>query len=850
MTVEALNLDVPPAPAEHGGQRERLRAAVDRALGRIAPLWPLRAFVAVNPFHGLADSDFPAAAQMLARTAGARVTLPRELYREALAAGRITPADLEAALARLGPHPGLPETAEGLVAIVTEAGGGAAAEPPSVIETVADAAARVTGQDWPGLVLERIAQWAAAYFDQGQAAWRSPWRTEPAYAAWRQEAMIDRTPELLGLRGFRQAVRGLPEAAEGAIAAALARLGVPAAGIEAYCHRLLASIGGWAAYARYLGWQAELQGGRDDTLQALLAVRLAWEVVLMDCLGEDARIAAAWRSARERLAAAAPEAPAPRAVAIDAVLQAAWERSFQRALVGELARAPQAAAGAARASVQAVFCIDVRSEVFRRALERASPRCETLGFAGFFGFAVEHVGFGERRGTARCPVLLAPGMRIGETVRGATAAELERLTGLRHLRQRIAGAWNAFKLGAVSSFAYVETLGLTYVIKLATDGLGLTRAVPHPAARGLGPEVRARLEPALAPGELAGQPAGLDAGARVETAAAMLRGMSLTSGFARLVLLAGHGSTNVNNPHAAGLDCGACGGHSGEANARIAARVLNDPDVRAGLAERGIAIPEDTWFLAALHDTTTDEVRICDRELAPASHGGELEQLERWLAEAGRLARAERAPALGCRDPRRADAHVRARSRDWSQVRPEWGLAGCAAFIAAPRRRTAGLDLGGRAFLHSYEWRQDEGFATLELIMTAPMVVAAWINLQYYGSAVDNAVLGSGNKVLHNVVGTIGVLEGNGGDLRAGLPWQSVHDGRRLVHEPLRLSVFIEAPPAAMNEVIARHEPVRQLLDNDWVYLFALGEQGEVTRQYSRSLQWLPAPPPAETPAS
>ncbi len=174
------------------------------------------------------------------------------------------------------------------------------------------------------------------------------------------------------------------------------------------------------------------------------------------------------------------------------------------------------------------------------------------------------------------------------------------------------------------------------------------------------------------------------------------------------------------------------------------------------------------------------------------------------------LKAAERAALLGIAGlPDRAvEADVRRRSRDWSQVRPEWALANNAAFIAAPRPRSAGMDLGGRAFLHEYVWEKDSGSQILELIMTAPMVVANWINMQYHGSVVDNRRFGSGNKVLHNVVGgAIGVLEGNGGDLRVGLPLQSLHDGKHWVHEPLRLSGFIEAPQAAMDDIIARHEP-------------------------------------------
>jgi hypothetical protein len=174
-------------------------------------------------------------------------------------------------------------------------------------------------------------------------------------------------------------------------------------------------------------------------------------------------------------------------------------------------------------------------------------------------------------------------------------------------------------------------------------------------------------------------------------------------------------------------------------------------------------------------------------------------------------------------------------------VRPEWALANNAAFIAAPRNRTRGLRLGGRAFLHSYDWQADEGFRVLELILTAPVVVASWINLQYYGSTVDNEAWGSGNKVLHNVVGLLGVLEGQGGDLRTGLPWQSVHDGQRFVHEPLRLSVFMEAPEAEMDRILAKRASVRKLVENGWLHLLAIRHDSSVTRRVGAG-DWQPVP--------
>jgi hypothetical protein len=406
------------------------------------------------------------------------------------------------------------------------------------------------------------------------------------------------------------------------------------------------------------------------------------------------------------------------------------------------------------------------------------------------------------------------------------------------MKRRAAKAWKSFKLAAVASFGFVESMGLTYVGKLVTDSLGLSRPVAHPHCDGIAHEHLHRLGPQIDPAIVAGRATGFDSDTRITMAQTVLKAMSMTDNFARLVVLAGHGSTTVNNPHATGLDCGACGGHTGEANARVAAAVLNDPAVRNGLAERGIVVPTDTIFIGALHDTTTDYITLFDEDGVPESHVADLARLKEWLDRAGEMARAERASLLGISQDSDVDRSITQRSRDWSQVRPEWGLAGCASFIAAPRSRTAGLDLGGRAFLHSYDWKRDEEFAILELIMTAPMVVASWISLQYYGTAVDNHCFGAGNKVLHNVVGTLGVLEGNGGDLRTGLPWQSVHDGEKLIHQPLRLNVVIEAPIEAINAVITKHEDVRALVDNGWLNLFALNQSGRFGLRYCGGCVW------------
>jgi uncharacterized protein YbcC (UPF0753/DUF2309 family) len=334
--------------------------------------------------------------------------------------------------------------------------------------------------------------------------------------------------------------------------------------------------------------------------------------------------------------------------------------------------------------------------------------------------------------------------------------------------------------------------------------------VADPRNDGLTRDEQRRLGPDLDGSE---DPLPLDQ--RIVLAEGMLRNLGLTDRFPRIVAICGHAASMVNNPYRAGYDCGACGGHSGEPNARVAAAILNDIQVRAALAERGIAIPADTWFVAAVHRTTTDEIEFFGPTGCPATHRDEFRNILAWTAAAGKATRHERSRRLD----NAADESVLFRARDWAEVRPEWGLAGNAAFVIADRSRTVGLDLRGRSFLHEYCSAKDPEGKVLELIMTAPMVVTSWIGLQYFASAVDNKAFGSGSKVIHDVVGQFGVLEGNGGDLRVGLPWQAVHDGTKLQHEPLRLTVIIDASRERVAAILDRHSGVRDLVTHNWLRL-------------------------------
>lgn len=820
----------PPTPPQHGDDRAashaRLLAEVALASRVVATARPLDRFVGLNPLAGLEDLSFAQAIDVAGRALGAQGTPDEATLRAAHDAGRISTADLRAAVGMLAPElrdmvvPVAGREVHAVEIIVDDLlHGPCDGRPERRTRTLAEALApRLAAQ-----IDRRTARWCAAYCDAGQAAWSMPNRHLGLYRAWRSVGAHE--PGMP--RELRRALRSAPDDAAQAVLGALAELGVPDRELRQYLESHLTALPGWAAHFRYREQEAT-----GDGLIDLLAVRIVQEAALLgpgvwlpslvspvvatgavSTRDRAAMLLARWghgTSRTDHVEAVAEVLATLRGRRGLAWLEA-YEAGYRATLLGALAQ--HGAGTPVRApAAQLVCCIDARSEGLRRRFE-ALGDYDTYGFAGFFGVPLSWQPIDDDHAVAHCPVPVAPALPASEHPRHDDAAARRARSGrgrMHGLRAALHGAHT----GAAGAFTLAEFLGMP--------------AGPLAAARTVAPERLARAQDrvraALAPqAPTAVELPGLDAQGRIQLAEQILRGIGLVEQFAPIVVICGHESRTANNPFASALDCGACGGHGGRPNAKVAVAVLNDPAVRAGLVDAGITIPNSTWFVAAVHDTTTDVVTIEDEDLAPASAAGHLAQVRAHLEAAGRALAQERAATLPAGD----DERPAARSVDWAQVFPEWGLAGCAALIVAPRERTHGVDLGRRTFLHSYAGELDPDGSVLELILTAPMVVAHGLCAQYYAAASDPLRHGSGTKAVHNVVGGVGVTAAAGGDLLTGLPWQSVADGDRLIHEPMRLLVLVEAPRDRVADILARHDGVRRLVDGEWLRLLVREHPGD-----------------------
>jgi len=792
--------------------------------------------------------------------------------------------------------------------------------------THAEALRELTGVDVARRVDEIMIRLCGAFLDEGQSAWRMPDRGLGFYTAWRRLAQADRTLDVEGVKGWREALDALPERPEDAVLGCLEALGVQRADWGEYVRRLLLALPGWAGLIAWREGRPDYprQRAQPVDLASYVAVRLFHETLLVrklcaevwatsahaDALrrhlaarphellvrravfagrlpehlaaeardvvevlsGEGGGDDAAWRPTAERLwlherpdldhpephgaawrlfglaqllglspgelGSLSPEARDRVMAALDALPERrhgpVWLAAFERHYANEILNAVAANRGRGRwltreerPKAQTVFCIDEREEALRRHLEEVDPGHETFGTAGFFGIAMNYEALDDHAFTPLCPMPAMAVNTVVEQVREGDEpkrAEQKELVGWADVFHN--AYWEA-KRNSVSAYFLYDLIAAFVAVPLFGKILSPRRYTK--ASLGvkdrLMPPVRTRL---TLNAEQEGHGLGFTLDQQADKVEATLRNIGLVSGFAPIVLLSGHGSMSANNPHESAHDCGACGGKHGGPNARAFAAMANRPEVRALLRERGIAIPDDTRFVGAIHNTCSERITYLDVEDIPDSHRERFGDLVSDLDEARARSAQERCRRFGSApkdaSPAVSLAHVEARSVDLSQVRPEWGHATNACAFFGRRSLTQGLFLDRRGFLVSYDPRIDPDGTILERIIMAAGPVGAGISLEYYFSTVDNETFGCDTKLPHNVAGLVGVMEGTTSDLRTGLPLQMVE-----VHEPMRLLLVVDAAPETLGMIYARQPGLQVLIGNEWVHLASVHpDTGEI----------------------
>ncbi|MBL6707519.1 MAG: DUF2309 domain-containing protein [Planctomycetaceae bacterium] len=742
---------------------------------------------------------------------------------------------------------------------------------------------QATGQDINRYAHDLLIRFCGAFLDQGYAHWELPDRDEGLFKAFVSLYSRPRSVPDEWLRGLRDELLSLQRAQtspEDSIEESLQLLGVADDDRQEFITLTLLSLRGWAGMVWQMETAADwtVRPAAKGSLIEYLAVQLILErqaiaYIGREVFGTNGAVQGVLAAATERLAKPQPLNNERRAFLLFQVGQMlgwqpqtllnltrqdwaelvgeveafslterrrvyheAYERRYRVAAMDAFAnhtrhrheaiarKARETTSPPSRPSFQLTCCIDDREESFRRHLEEVMPSCETFGAAGFFAVAMKYKGAADGFFKPLCPAVIDPDHYVQEDV-GYTFEGVHRTRA--QMRNRLGRATYLFH---TRSRTFLGGIVAGIVGSLATAPLVARVLFPHLTSR-----IRSRFGSLLQPPPVTrlqlhryerepGSEGGhigytLDEMADIVTRLLRDIGVWRKEDFSRLFIICGHGSSSLNNPHESAYCCGACAGKRGGPNARAFAEMANDYRVQILVAERGLVIPDDTFFVGAYHNTCDDSVVYFDLNRLPASHRTEFDEARLAIEEARTRNAHERcrrfASAPLTLTPVQALRHAESRAQDLAQARPEYNHATNALCIVGRRAWTRGLFLDRRAFLTSYDPAQDdEDSSILFRILAAAIPVCAGISLEYYFSCVDYVKYGSGSKLPHNLVSMLGVMEGSASDLRTGLYQQMVE-----IHEPVRLLFVIETTAEAMLSIMDRHEGIGRLCRGGWVQL-------------------------------
>ncbi|WP_243296254.1 DUF2309 domain-containing protein [Bacillus litorisediminis] len=848
-------------------QESDINVLIESASRVIAPLWPISTFAARNPWMGLEKQSFDQVADWLKNTREIDIYPSASMILSAKSKGEIDEAFVKMGLQRwldshsfniprdvaerfcyaalkLDPLPSNLLSSRKLEILVDKFSGlNTDSFENFPMQPISSHIENKDGQRLVNILDYHVIKWCKLYLDDSQAGWTMPNREEGFYRAWQR--LIQYDPALS--KKQRESLKGWPKDAHMALKEALFVLEIPESEIQPYLEGHLLSLPGWAGM---MLWRSRQSSHEHALLTEYLAVRISMEWALIKPYLPFAKqqtekkvsitpLIASWIHWGDltieewsQMSAAEQNEYLSFAYSFDDKLRRklwleAWEQTYTNQLSQKIFSKQRESNDKKTALAQFAFCIDVRSEPFRRHLEKEGP-FETFGIAGFFSLPIATSKLGSNHSHSSLPVILKPQHKIKES---ANENELKSYQQRKQAVYSLNNTFKTMKQNVLASLLLPELSGPWLSLQMVARSFiprGTDRLIRNLRETWLRkPNTTLSLNRVHDPE--ADLPVGFSEEEKVNYARQALKMMGLTKNFAPLVVICGHGSKSTNNPYAAALECGACGGAAGGFNARVLATLCNFPEVREKLSSEGIKIPKDTVFVAAEHKTTVDELHwIYVPELSKAAQEA-FDRIEAIMPKVSHNANTERLAQLPNfqkkhKNPK-AEAHRFA--EDWSENRPEWGLARNAAFIIGQRELTRDCDLEGRVFLHNYDWKEDESGDLLANIIAGPGTVSQWINLQYYASTVAPHYYGSGNKATQTVTAGLGVMQGNASDLLAGLPWQSVmQSDHEAYHSPLRLLIVIQAPSEYVERLLNNDSAFREKVQNGWVRLASVNPEG------------------------
>ncbi|MDD1622250.1 MAG: DUF2309 domain-containing protein [Methylococcaceae bacterium] len=807
-----------------------LDASIDHLAHWLPTQGPIKDFIHHNTLHAFQHLPFHEGVSVAGKLFGARSYLPLDDYQRMFREGRIKQHALDWALERAGCSE---EQTQALRSTLFDQDRRSHYPPVSLVNHgIRNAWMNRMEVDLNAMVHPILFRLLANFLDQGISRWTLPKNGERFWDCVLRLAQNS----LLPLYPFNElAVRELlNQSPDEVIKHCLQKMVGSEALYEQYLLEVLLAHPGWSGMVRIVEQSPKsLLARRRISLKEMLAVELLCELAFVHIRKGDGFLNIAALPNLQGIPLLDGDVLRPNVPLRMRVWHEAMEWSLHSELLAALKNqsplpAKQDSVSKPLPEAQAFFCIDDRECSLRRYLEEVNPAIETFGAAGFFGIDFLYQGLDDAYPVAQCPVVIKPKHLIRE---GSAKPKAEKKTKSPEFGKMHFSAHSMFR-----GWLYTQTLGLGYAARMAWNVFRPTLKLPGIKALSEVGEAHTHLHLLRENDEPTedGYLLGFSLPEMADRVGGLLRNIGLTKDFAPLVVVVAHGSSSVNNPHFAAYDCGACSGKPGAPNARAFAWMANHDGVREILRERGIAIPDTTRFVPALHNTSRDEITYFDQQDLAKHPIKELHAFKQAMQHALQRNARERCRwfELGPQSHSSEEAHdhVIARASSIFEPRPEYNHSNNLYCIVGRRALTRHLFMDRRAFLHSYDSETDATGEILVKIMSAIIPVCGGINLEYLFSRVDNSVYGAGTKLPHNVIGLLGVANGVEGDLRTGLPQQMIE-----VHEPARLLIVIEQSREVIDMAFARIGDLKEWADNDWVRVAACQPGSKALSLYTKS---------------